>query len=510
MELLAATGVALWGYYSSVKNGRRSRRKRSYAPLNDSTEENDTMPTDLVKQYIKDSETRWDTARVPKVSGIITPDTRPAEIMPFFTSAKTQNTNAAVKQRKMELFTGNLLEGTSETGTWKHKVEAQNMFSATAQGVVTSGGTVGNPQGDSDLDKARMAQGKNQNNVLPAEQLRVGPGLGVGPDVAATGGFHQFYRQLPLNVNEYKLTQLPGGVNHGASAVEKQEAPQRVTVNHHPDALVWSLEDRPLMATQAAVLAQSTTQAGDVVRPFHNRKPLETGYLGPKGTTAIKGPQSTEFDEPTRGRVKLGERDDASDPTINRNGTRAGIGGYLFAEDTSKKPTTQRGQTERPVAGPTSIIPAPQTAAREMRSTARQSQNRSLTNPAGRMNVFHPETQGKVGTRTYPRYDAMQYATSKAPVQIPTGTDGSPVRMGSKKVLRNPWFDDGAVAGQYQQHKRNPYSHDVGSAKKCDGFVDQPLPQLRFDASPWNPAGKLQLYPSWVNLKKKNRKTNKS
>lgn len=501
MELLAATGVALWGYYSSLKN-KRPRRPKKYADLNDSTEENETMPTDLIKKYTKDSEARWDAARVPKVSGIITPDTRPAEIMPFFTSAKTQNTNAAVKQRKMELFTGNLLEGTSETGTWKHKVESPVMFSATAQGVVTSGGTVGNPQGDADLDKARMVQGKSQNNVLPAEQLRVGPGLGVGPDVAATGGFHQFYRQLPLNVNEYKLTQLPGGVNHGASAVEKQEAPQRVTVNHHPDALVWSLEDRPLMATQAAVLAQSTTAEGNVVRPFHARKPLESGYTGPKGTTAIRGPQSSEFDEPTRGRARFVE--DASDPVINRTGARAGIGGYTFSTDTSKKPATQRGQSERPVAGPSAIVPGPQTAPEEMRSTARQSQNRSLTNPAGRMNVFRPMDQGKVGTRSYPRYDAMNYATSKAPVQIPTGTDGSPVRSGTKKVLRNPWFNDRVVSQQYEQHKRNPYSHDVGAPGTEAG---RPFPQERFDATPWHSCkGAQQIYPPWVHLKKQKKR----
>lgn len=499
MELLAATGVALWGYYSSMKNKNSSTPERSYAALNDSTEGNDTMPTELIKKYTRDSEARWDAARIPKVSGIITPDTRPAEIMPFFKSAKTQNTNAAVKQRKMELFTGNLLESTSETGTWKHKVENPVMFSSTAQGVVTSGGTVGNPQGDAELDKARMVQGKSQNNVLPAEQLRVGPGMGVGPDVAATGGFHQFYRQLPLNVNEYKLTQLPGGVNHGASAVQKQEAPQRVTVNHNPGALVWSIEDRPLMATQASTLAQSTTSAADVVRPFHGRKPLETDYTGPKGSAMVNAPQSSQFDEPTRGRVRFVE--DASDPVINRTGARAGIGGYTFSTDTSKKITSQRGQSERPVAGPTSIVPGPQAAPNEMRNTARQNQNRSLTNPAGRMNVFRHESQGKVGVRSYPRYDAMKYATSKAPVQIPTGTDGSPVRMGSKKVLRNPWFDEDVVSKQYAQLERNPYSHDVGSSK-CAGFAGQPLPQMRIDASPWKQADSQQIYPSWVSLKK--------
>jgi hypothetical protein len=49
------------------------------------------------------------------------------------------------------------------------------------------------------------------NNLQPMERIRVGPGLGVGPNVPAIGGFHQFFRALPNNVNEEKLVTLPGG-----------------------------------------------------------------------------------------------------------------------------------------------------------------------------------------------------------------------------------------------------------------------------------------------------------
>jgi hypothetical protein len=48
------------------------------------------------------------------------------------------------------------------------------------------------------------------NNVPPIERMNVGPGLGVGPDVPATGGFQQFFRVLPNNINEERLTTLPG------------------------------------------------------------------------------------------------------------------------------------------------------------------------------------------------------------------------------------------------------------------------------------------------------------
>ena len=49
------------------------------------------------------------------------------------------------------------------------------------------------------------------NNLQPMERIRVGPGLGVSPDVPATGGFQQFFRALPNNINEERLVTLPGG-----------------------------------------------------------------------------------------------------------------------------------------------------------------------------------------------------------------------------------------------------------------------------------------------------------
>lgn len=58
--------------------------------------------------------------------------------------------------------------------------------------------------------RERMYVSNQQNNVAPTDKIMVGPGLGVGPDVPAVGGYQQVYRVLPNNVGAYKLTQLPG------------------------------------------------------------------------------------------------------------------------------------------------------------------------------------------------------------------------------------------------------------------------------------------------------------
>lgn len=59
------------------------------------------------------------------------------------------------------------------------------------------------------------------NNLQPIERLNVGPGLGVDPNVPAIGGFQQYFRALPNNVNEEKLVTLPGGKGP-SDAVVKQ------------------------------------------------------------------------------------------------------------------------------------------------------------------------------------------------------------------------------------------------------------------------------------------------
>jgi hypothetical protein len=57
----------------------------------------------------------------------------------------------------------------------------------------------------------RQNVSNKMNNLQPIERKNVGPGLGVAANVPAIGGFQQYFRVLPNNVNEEKLVTLPGG-----------------------------------------------------------------------------------------------------------------------------------------------------------------------------------------------------------------------------------------------------------------------------------------------------------
>ncbi len=71
----------------------------------------------------------------------------------------------------------------------------------------------------------RMYDQGRMNNLSPIEKQLVGPGLGVGSETPAIGGYQQMFRVNPVNVGEYRLTTLPGrsgpaaDVTGGRSAV---------------------------------------------------------------------------------------------------------------------------------------------------------------------------------------------------------------------------------------------------------------------------------------------------
>ena len=511
MELLAIAGIIGYGLYNS-QEGREPRQDRNnYAGIlgsgNGVHEEYDTKPTDMVRKYRKKAEKRWKKAQVPKESGIITPNMRPSEVMPYFTSGKSMNTNTDYKQRKMELFTGDVLEGTSVSGTYKHKREADTMFGMTPQGRVGSSGTVGNAPGDAELAKARSITARTHNNVLPSEQLRVGPGLGVGPEVAATGGFHQFYRQMPLNVNEYKLTTLPGAVVPGGTTMGgKGEIQQISSINHNPGALVIPYDERPPLATpNGAILG--VTEYGKQPRGCAGLRPFEDGYQGPSDSIVEK-PQAWYLDK-TRGRPRTGEGD--TTPMINlggHSGQYSGVGGYSVEGPESFTLRTQRGLVNKYLmpAGPSAGVQSAGEARPEFvpEPTLRESYESvyytggagSVVGPAERLdvielqpesrmpakrgsqtrdytpgaqsynNVFEPAAMGKYGLIDKNKYDGSNHILS-TPIEQTFGslaTEGKADRFGTKSAVENPYSSASALNIATDQLAENRFNRDVTKA----------------------------------------------
>lgn len=359
IELIAVAALSGYGWYASTKAPTQPRKPYGDAP--------DLPPSALVKDYEDRARQRSRAAQVPAISGIITPNTKLETVMPFYRSAKTQNWNPGVNQRKFETYSGQ----TAQNGEWKPKQEVEAIFPAKPQGYVTSSGTLMQNVG-AQQDASRIPKFTRHNNVLPFQQIRVGPGLGVGPDVIATGGRHQFYRQLPVNINAHKLTELPGNINIGGSTIPKPPAPANVTINRNPGGTLMKLEDRPPLPAGGHV-------RGRAIQPVETYKPdtkrvHEQGWVAPaSGTTAtyvapVGGPRDTARGAPV------------NNPAINPTLARVGVGAYTITDAETQRIGQQR-ETEADWIGYGSLHRGPAAPAGfNQRPTNREDEQR-MANP---------------------------------------------------------------------------------------------------------------------------------
>lgn len=174
---------------------------------------------------------RAPTANVVKGNVKFGPDDKSK---PFFKSAAAQHHSEDLSTRRIDMFTGN----DSLAMGWDLKRSSGDkapgpMFKPQPNRKF--------PGFERNLDRVPVSS--IQNNHLPFEQERVGPGVNVGPDVQATGGFHPTFRVMPNLTNTYRTAQLPGRVIPGKAPVDLGSvAPLQGVGNNKPN---HTLEPNP-------------------------------------------------------------------------------------------------------------------------------------------------------------------------------------------------------------------------------------------------------------------------
>lgn len=107
----------------------------------------------------------------------------------------------------------------------------------------------------------RMFDRGVMNNLSPIEKQMVGPGLGVGADVPAIGGYQQMFRVNPINVGEYRLTTLPGRSGPAMDITGGRRAVVGEMTHNMPEKTAYLPSRLPTMAGRAQGMTGVTPRA---------------------------------------------------------------------------------------------------------------------------------------------------------------------------------------------------------------------------------------------------------
>ena len=127
----------------------------------------------------------------------------------------------------------------------------------------------------------RQDTSTRMNNVQPLERQRVGPGLGIDPNVPAFGGYQQLYRVNPNNVGGYKMNTLPGRAGP-ANPIVKRGAVVGELTQERPSRVVETWARRPPVKGRAE--GQGGALTGTTGRQNYERTKRQTN----RSTTTMR------------------------------------------------------------------------------------------------------------------------------------------------------------------------------------------------------------------------------
>ena len=219
------------------------------------------------------------------------PATKGTDPQPYFRSERTQGFNERTTQFKSELFSGRTRMEVSKTGAYRHRTDVPTRFDPAASAErVRYYGTAGNGTADADATRERFVSSGKMTNALPFEQLRVGPAVGKGADVASADGFHPYLRVMPNNVGGYKKNTLPGRTGPAKNQIDEGSSRDFEFQRKMPKKF-YDMKRRPLAKSgdpTAGICAPMEIPAEPRSAAFITRGQVNPGDLRcPRGDSAL-------------------------------------------------------------------------------------------------------------------------------------------------------------------------------------------------------------------------------
>jgi len=155
------------------------------------------------------------------------------------------------QKQKLDLYTGC-------PEMYMHKREVGPMFSPAEQ---QTSWVHGQPLFRPDLNRYEQSL-KYRNHESPVEKQYVGPGLAIDYSQPAQGGFQQYTRVMPNNVNAYRRNQHEGRVKSGAWFTQHPTSQFTEGLQTHRPKTYIPQSRRPMMRTKFYTDSPSSTTSG--------------------------------------------------------------------------------------------------------------------------------------------------------------------------------------------------------------------------------------------------------
>ena len=291
------------------------------------------------------------------------------------------------------------------------------------------------------------------NNFGPIEKQMVGPGLNVGEDVPAYGGYQQLFRVRPNNVGAYRMTTLPGR-SGPAGDVTGGRAPVIGQLTHYAPSKTAYLPSRyPNVKGRAQ--GQGGSLSGVTVRGDYQKTKRPTN----RSETTLRG-DGLEF---APAKKFISNETLAQDPTRNKGDLNVLTYGHVN-NPTPGIHSFHGGYTNSPsVKAMSGGIPTnAQLEAHGLRPTDRRG-NKDRAGNAGRMNVrADPLNQGGMIT-------AVRSDTSRVDGRINAANGGwtqnyvQPMynNFNAYKGNVNPRATTDFLQTAARQMESNPLAHNI-------------------------------------------------
>ena len=205
----------------------------------------------------------------------------------FLNKDMPQDTNQYLEdsqvQQRMEIYTGLRQERDRGILGVPNKVETKNLFTPEER-ITGYGYQYGQNGGGPGLSITRQKEFEDlkqtiklKTNEQPFEKIHVGPGLALGTEIPAAGGFHQYTRIMPDNISDHTANQLPGRVTGEKWLFSNAPTSQAPVVKNRPDTF-YSLCQYGPMPGKSAVTAEMTRPDYAVTLKNQNRAVINYGY----------------------------------------------------------------------------------------------------------------------------------------------------------------------------------------------------------------------------------------